>query len=98
MNQEIKKLWVTALRSGKFSQGRNTLLRKDKYCCLGVLCAISPFPYENWRGENYLPVEIVHWAELSSRNPRVGKTNLGEINDVDINGFQGIADIIEKEL
>lgn len=41
MNQDIKARWLTALRSGKYEQGR-TLLRqfdgtKDLFCCLGVL-------------------------------------------------------------
>jgi hypothetical protein len=32
---------VAALRSGKYKQGRHTLFRDDKYCCLGVACNIS---------------------------------------------------------
>lgn len=32
---------VKALRSGKYEQGRNYLTRDDRYCCLGVACAIS---------------------------------------------------------
>lgn len=45
MNQEIKKRWVAALRSGSYKQ-RNGRLRytegdlETKYCCLGVLCDI----------------------------------------------------------
>lgn len=41
MNPEIKKLWVEALRSGEYKQGKGYL--KDvtgdepAYCCLGVL-------------------------------------------------------------
>lgn len=42
MNEDIKRDWVAALRSGKYKQGAN-LLRStdDKYCCLGVLCALA---------------------------------------------------------
>ncbi len=55
MNPEIKALWLEALRSGKYKQGRGhlynkrTLRRKSgevkakeikEYCCLGVLCDI----------------------------------------------------------
>lgn len=43
MNKEIKKLWIEALRSGKYKQGKGKLKRDGKYCCLGVLCAISPW-------------------------------------------------------
>jgi len=41
MNQEIKKKWVAALRSGDYTQGDGALCRLTpdgaKYCCLGVL-------------------------------------------------------------
>lgn len=45
MNQKVKKLWVKALRSGKFKQGQGTLKQvtkkgKVKHCCLGVLCEL----------------------------------------------------------
>jgi hypothetical protein len=44
MNKRIKKLWVEALRSGKYKQGTGQLRRLDEdtgemtFCCLGVLC------------------------------------------------------------
>lgn len=50
MNTEIKKKWVTALRSGKYPQGSRGQLRKDiltdgvdvsHFCCLGVLCDLA---------------------------------------------------------
>ncbi len=45
MNQEIKKEWVTALRSGKYTQGTGFLRVGHselglKHCCLGVLCEL----------------------------------------------------------
>lgn len=43
MNQEIKKLWVNALRSGNYRQGKYMLhnISENAYCCLGVLCDIA---------------------------------------------------------
>lgn len=38
MNRTIKKRWIKALTSGKYTQGRGTLYRDDTFCCLGVLC------------------------------------------------------------
>lgn len=39
MNQEVKEIWVKALRSGKYIQGKERLRNvTDNYCCLGVLC------------------------------------------------------------
>lgn len=44
MNQQIKKLWVDALRSGEYEQGQEYLKREEesgaKHCCLGVLCEL----------------------------------------------------------
>lgn len=38
MNDEIKKKWIAALRSGEYKQGNSVLKREDDFCCLGVLC------------------------------------------------------------
>lgn len=41
MNQDIKKRWVEALRSGKYQQGRGQLRADGRWCCLGVLGDIA---------------------------------------------------------
>lgn len=43
MFDNIKKLWVDALRSGEYEQGKNVLrnIEKNTFCCLGVLCDIA---------------------------------------------------------
>jgi len=39
MNEEVKKKWIAALRSGEYEQGQSRLRpSEDTYCCLGVLC------------------------------------------------------------
>lgn len=38
MNEELKKRWVDALRSGKYAQGQLYLNKDRRFCCLGVLC------------------------------------------------------------
>lgn len=38
---KLVKIWIAALRSGKYKQGRKTLVSGDRYCCLGVLCDIA---------------------------------------------------------
>lgn len=46
LNVERLKLWINALRSGKYSQGRYTLKShhrvdgKPSHCCLGVACEV----------------------------------------------------------
>lgn len=46
MNQELRKRWVAALRSGTFKQTKKILhdIKEDAYCCLGVLCKIENLP------------------------------------------------------
>lgn len=47
MNPEWRDRWVTALRSGDYSQGVGSLMgAEDTFCCLGVLCNI--FNPDNW--------------------------------------------------
>lgn len=47
MNPEVKVKWLSALRSGEYTQGRAALRRMNKktgreeFCCLGVLCDIA---------------------------------------------------------
>ena len=41
MKQKEKiKLWVDALKSGNYKQGISYLNKKNKFCCLGVLCDV----------------------------------------------------------
>lgn len=87
---EHRRLWVEAIRSGDYKQGKNVLrdLTQDLYCCLGVACDISELglwqqvnnlQYYNIMNENagmwsYLPEKVRHWLGL--------KTNAGDLNDV----------------
>jgi hypothetical protein len=38
MDPRIKELWIAALESGEYKQGRGVLRDGDAFCCLGVLC------------------------------------------------------------
>jgi hypothetical protein len=40
MKPEIKRLWLTALRSGLYRQGEGALNNNQFFCCLGVLCDV----------------------------------------------------------
>jgi hypothetical protein len=40
MEENIKKEWLAALRSGKYEQSTGRLRDDKGYCCLGVLCDI----------------------------------------------------------
>lgn len=40
----IQNMWIEALRSGKYKQGRRRLFGDDAYCCLGVACELLGIP------------------------------------------------------
>lgn len=113
MNQRIKKLWIKALRSGKWKQGR-AWLRIDgtrdgepEFCCLGVLCDLHSRATDTaWKGRYYdqasatLPISVQQWAGIDDADPILAprlRTRASTFND---NGktFEFIADRIEKYL
>ena len=50
MKKTNKKLWVQALRSGKYRQGRGFLCLNNQYCCLGV--AFDVLVDDDWHSED----------------------------------------------
>lgn len=72
MKPEIKKLWLEALRSGKYKQGCGALKRLDKdpntgleeftFCCLGVLCDLYDKTHkeDNWQILKHRDKELSH--------------------------------------
>lgn len=113
MNPEIKSLWLAALRSGEYQQGRERLYHHGKRCCLGVLCElafqarVTTFDpvLERYGNEPHgLPKEVRTWAGLTVRYPVVNGMDITVLNDGDKHGsidprdFTEIADIIERYL
>jgi hypothetical protein len=112
MNPVVKRLWVNALRSGKFKQDAGYLNTEEGYCCMGVLCEISPFE-KHWSdelnvygwGKDYavLPKKIMKWAGLIINNPIIKEEGEHLItasyaNDALGKDFNTIADWIEQNL
>jgi hypothetical protein len=76
------KLWVAALRSGKYPQGRNCLSDGINLCCLGVACEVAiengtpvtkkPSPtgqYVFYDGSiGILPDSVRDWLGLTTRS------------------------------
>lgn len=85
MNPKIKEIWVAALRSGKYPQGRRALRSNEGFCCLGVLCDLhSQETGHNWEYHSIkdgrwigtyfssgdtCPAEVRMWAGLTCSNP-----------------------------
>lgn len=51
MNEDVKRQWVSALRSGEYEQGYERLKGDGRFCCLGVLCdlAVDAGVVDGWR-------------------------------------------------
>jgi hypothetical protein len=106
MKPEIKQLWLEALRSGNYKQGRGRLCivypHETLYCCLGVLEDLhdktDPTKISVLRNYMYLSGETIKWAGLDNRNPYVGQKKLSYMNDSSEMNFNQIADEIEKHL
>ncbi len=109
MNLEIKNLWVAALRSDDYVQGRLALCKDNKFCCLGVLCELAAEAgicskeekqsYVLYDGDrSLLPRSVRDWAGLATISPDApdGK-KLVSLND-EGTPFREIADLIEAYL
>ena len=114
MNKRIKKLWVAALRSGEYTQGRGRLRnRADEFCCLGVLCNIHAQEHpeiaaaqrtslEYMGSYAQLPKAVVRWAGLET-SPGTCVRIAGNLNFLAVYNDRGvsfsqIADAIEEQL
>lgn len=52
MDKNFKAKWIEALRSGDYTQARETLNDKGAMCCLGVLLDVSGLG--EWNGNTYI--------------------------------------------
>lgn len=109
MNKKIKKLWINALRSGKYKQGTGQLKLGDQFCCLGVLCDLHRKACRNkkyhWakydqylKNNTSLPKEVMKWAGLPTRSVQIGQNTAIQLNDELELAFSSIAKLIDKEL
>lgn len=82
VNRERVRLWVDALRSGRFEQAEGGLRQGKQFCCLGVACEVAReegldlhVQHEGGNGWSYngevstLPIEVVDWLGMRSANP-----------------------------
>jgi hypothetical protein len=109
MDKRIKYLWLEALTSGEYEQGKFQLKSENKFCCLGVLCDIhrKETGLGSWERNLYsvnkkysifvLSNVVTKWAALDSSNPEIGDISLATLNDSGLS-FVDIAKEIEKSL
>lgn len=106
------RLWINALRSGKYKQTRQTLHNKydNTYCCLGVSCDIYRkhtkkgrwdghiFVTSNmYRNSTELPLSVSRWFGLPDHNPELTEgVSCISANDNEKWSFKKIASAVEE--
>jgi hypothetical protein len=103
VEDDLRKRWIAALRSGQYKQGRERLRRADNtFCCLGVLSDVADsskwhrpegcgyYIYGEFNG-GIPPREILQRAGI---DPGYGR--LIEMNDSNSKTFAEIADYLES--
>ena len=102
------RLWVEALRSGKYKQTTTTLEDEDGLCCLGVACrtAQNNGIHVKEQFNNHLvgasfqdQPETLKWLNLATNNGSSSiliNPSLTALNDKENFTFLEIADYIEK--
>ena len=104
-NKELIEKWISALRSGDYSQSGGLLRDREGFCCLGVLCDVvdntkwlgpgtAGFGYD-WHGRVlYGNISRDIWEDIA---PFLDRDILIEMNDGGGMSFDQIADYIESE-
>lgn len=109
VNKDRLRMWVRALRSGQYQQGKNFLRKDNRYCCLGVamdLALANGVKCDNpdWGKTALLPPQVIDWFGLDggatgSRglNDRLTRASNRMPSDMNDNGtsFNEIADQLE---
>lgn len=108
--KEFFELWIKALRSGEYKQGKQVLINEyddvKRHCCLGVACEIlDPKDKTSWKIEQLLPSHISKkigiredgMFEIPIKHRGKKYETLVDLNDDGVR-FKTIARIIEEQL
>lgn len=106
MDSIVKRKWIEALRSGEYSQGKESLRDGNgNYCCLGVLAEIQGVPREKTTFMDCSRYTFAPDYKCTASIPTdyLGITSsqrsiLINMNDYYRNSFPEIADFIENNL
>ena len=105
MKKNVAKIWVKALRSGKYKQGQSFLKQfnskgQPRHCCLGVLCELYNDTMKNnhkrtipvkSHDDSHLDYGYVTFANKDGSLPSIVKKWAGMKNDM------GTFDYTEKD-
>lgn len=105
MKKDVRDRWVEALRSGRYRQTTRHLKDETGHCCLGVLCEVIEYPWEDMKrvgGDAYdfnsdqtdpCPITSLALVDLFA----LAGMNDGA-NGQNRHSFAEIADYIEKSI
>lgn len=101
--EKARRLWVRALRSGKYDWGKKKLNPSEgKFCCLGILCEVAIkhgiiASYEP--KEKTPPKEVRDWVGLRTKDGLYGVWDslTSENDNTSRNPFKKIANLIERK-
>jgi hypothetical protein len=93
VKKQLRDEWVKALRSGEYEQGTGTLKYEEKFCCLGVLCAV----HFGRDFSGYEPTRFAYGSGKSEIRERDAEA-LWQMNDLEKKQFPAIADWIEANV
>lgn len=96
MKENVKRMWVNALRSGQYQKCKGAMESEGKFCVTGVLADVysraTGNPVET---DHLIPVEVSEWAGLSGSQADW----LMKLNDSNGGyGFRALANVIEAAL
>jgi len=105
MNKSVAELWVVALRSGEYTQGKGCLEGREGMCCLGVLCAVADrnnVDVSMQEGTGYISGSTLAsqqptkaWSGIKGDMGQYLDGNLANLNDNEYS-FEFLANLIEK--
>ena len=109
--KEFKEKWLSALRSGEYTQAREALWVGNGYCCLGVACKVAGYKDKEIEGygsiygdiQEGIPDILIGEIESSSIIQTLIRMNDGKYDPrtqeyEGYKSFKEIADWIEENL
>ena len=88
----IQNMWIEALRSGKYKQGRLFLRREGKYCCLGV--AADLLGSKDLLRSDLTDEEMTQLGLFTPTGGQKDRLSLAGLNDIG-HSFSDIAALLE---
>ena len=102
MKEDVKKAWLEALRSGRYTQTKQFLRNDDAFCCMGVLCdVLDPKVWSDnyWCERGSVPMGTrLNYKTLEHHGISEDTQDLLMAMNDEGYSFEEIADVIEEKV